>query len=201
MDDSLAAAVLSLQKGELIIIIDEEREGEADLVFAAEHSSPEKIAFMLNHTSGIITVPLTKERAQELDLPLMVKKNSEKFCTNFTVSVDALHQEMTTGVSSKDRNLTIHTLLYGQMHQLVKPGHMFPLIGKSIQERQGHTETSLEMCKLAGLQPMAVICELMNRDGTMMNKEDALMFATKHQLKVVTIGQIINQNKRKIEKN
>jgi 3,4-dihydroxy 2-butanone 4-phosphate synthase / GTP cyclohydrolase II len=191
MYNNIQETIESFKLGNLVIIVDENREIEADLVLAAQYSNHEKITFMLNHTSGIITVPLSEQRAQELQLPLMVKENSEKFYTNFTISVDALHPQMTTGVSSKDRNLTIQTIVNGSHSQLSKPGHIFPLIAKSIQERHGHTETSVQLCKLAGLKEVAVICELMNKNGTMMSKEETLNFAKEHNLKVICIEQLI----------
>ena len=183
-----------LKQGKLIIIVDETREKESDLMLAAEFADEKSIPFMIRYTSGILTVPITKTRAEELQLSLMVENNTDKHCTNFTVSVDAIHTEMTTGVSAKDRLLTIKTILNGNAAQLSKPGHVFPLIAKnSLLDRQGHTEASVTLCKLADLKEVAVISELANDDGTMMSKEQALQFAKEHNLAVISISQILDE--------
>ncbi len=193
MYSSIPKAIEELKKGNLIIIIDETREKEADLMLAGEFVSEEKIAFILRYSCGIITVPLTRKRAQELELSLMVENNSDKHCTNFTVSVDSNNSEMKTGVSAKDRARTILTIVSGTAKELARPGHIFPLIARdSLLERQGHTESSLALCELAGLQKVAVICELMHDDGTMMGNDAVFQFAEKMGLCVVSIRQIVD---------
>jgi len=200
--DTITEAVESFKAGNFVVIVDETRECEADLVLAAEFAREDKITFMVNNTTGIITIPLTEKRARELELPLMVQtaENSEKHCTNFTVSVDAINDEMTTGVSSKDRTRTILTIVSGKQKSLARPGHIFPLIAKdSLLQRQGHTEASITLCRLAGLREIAVICELLNKEeeraGTMMNKEEAFQFARSYNLKIISIQQLIDHLK------
>ncbi len=193
MYNKIEDAITAFKQGELIIVVDETRECESDLVLAAEFVSEDKIIFMINHTSGIITVPLTKLRAEQLQLPLMVDCNTEKHGTNFTISVDALDERMTTGVSSHDRTITIKKLVSGTAQDLARPGHIFPLICKdTLFERQGHTEASITLCRLAGLKDIAIISELMNDDGTMINKEQSLDFGKKHHLKIISIQQLLD---------
>lgn len=192
MYHTISEAITSVKQGKLMVIVDEQREAEADLVISAHYATPETIAFMIRYTSGILTVPLTKQRAQELQLPLMVQDNNEKHGTNFTVSVDAIDPAMATGVSSHDRSLTIRKLLEADADDLARPGHIFPLISRdSLFERQGHTEASITLCRLAGLKEVAVIAELMNDNGVMMNKQQALSFAHQHNLVVVSIEQLL----------
>ncbi|MBI3032747.1 3,4-dihydroxy-2-butanone-4-phosphate synthase [Candidatus Woesearchaeota archaeon] len=193
MYSSIPEAITLFKQGTMIIVIDETRECESDLILAAEYVTEEKITFMIKNTSGILTVPLTKQRGEELKLPLMVQDNTEKHGTNFTVSVDALDPAMTTGVSSHDRTITIQKLVSGTAQNLARPGHIFPLISRdSLFERQGHTEASITLCRLAGLKDVAIISELMNDNGTMMNQEQTFEFAKEHDLRVISIQQIIN---------
>lgn len=193
MYSQIEDAIMAFKQGELIIVVDETRECESDLVLAAEFVSEDKITFMINNTSGIVTVPLTKQRAEQLQLDSMVDCNTEKHCTNFTVSVDALDKSMTTGVSSHDRTVTIQKLVSGTAQDLARPGHIFPLISRNtLFERQGHTEASITLCRLAGLKEIAVISELMNDNGTMMNKEQSFNFAKQHHLKIISIQQLLD---------
>ncbi|MBS3116114.1 3,4-dihydroxy-2-butanone-4-phosphate synthase [Candidatus Woesearchaeota archaeon] len=192
MREKIILAQESLRKGNFVIILDSpERENEADLMMAAEHVTPEKIAFMINHCSGVICVPMTKKRLQELGLPRMVEKNSDKFQTPFTISVDAKNIR-DGGVSAFDRTATIKTLLCGKMNDLARPGHVFPLAAreKGLLERQGHTEGSIDLLNLSKLPPVAVICELMNKDGTMMRGKELKNFAEKQNILLISVQEI-----------
>ena len=182
-----------LKQGKIIIVTDKpDRENEADLMFPAQFVTKEKINFMKKHCSGIICVPLTKKRAEELELPQMVHYNEDKFHTPFTVSTDAKNV-VDNGVSDVDRTMTINAIVEGTAEQLARPGHIFPLIAKEdgLQERQGHTEATVELLTLAGLQPIGVICELMNQNGTMMRGRELLDFALEHGITIVSIEKII----------
>ncbi len=185
-------ALAALQRGHFIIITDAcDRENEGDLVFAAQFVDEKKIAFMLEHTSGIICVAMEEERLSELSLGPMVEKNTSKHTTPFTVPVDATNIE-DNGVSARDRALTIRTLLEGKASELVRPGHVFPLRAhpQGVLGRAGHTEASVDICKLAGLYPAGVLCELMNKDGTMMRGEELQQFHKHFKIPLITIDQI-----------
>ncbi len=195
---SISNAIEELKQGKLIIITDKaERENEADLMFSAQFVTKEKINFMKKHCSGIICVPLTKEKAQELALPQMVDYNNDKFETPFTVSTDST-SVIDGGVSDVDRCMTIKTILHGNADELSKPGHIFPLTARDagLDERQGHTEATVEMLKVAGLEPVGVICELLNQDGTMMRSQKLLDFALDHGITIVSIEKIIEYKKQ-----
>ncbi|MBI2572336.1 3,4-dihydroxy-2-butanone-4-phosphate synthase [Candidatus Woesearchaeota archaeon] len=191
-DSQLQKALEELQQGKFIIITDaQDRENEADLVFAAQFVSEEKIAFMLQHTSGIICVGMEEKRLQELGLGPMVEQNTSKHSTPFTIPVDAkLIQD--GGVSAHDRTLTIKALVEGVATDLVRPGHVFPLQARKqgVLERAGHTEASVDICKIASLYPAGVLCELMNPDGTMMRGTQLLAFAKHFKIAIITIEQI-----------
>jgi len=187
-------AINEIQKGNIIIMIDDEdRENEGDLVYAGVFSTPEKVNFLAKEARGLICVSLTKDIAEKLDLTPMVPQNSESFSTAFTISVDA--KECHTGISAFERDLTIKKLSNptSKPDDFVKPGHIFPLIAKEggVLVRTGHTEGSVDICKLAGVYPSAVICEIMNEDGTMARREDLAKFAKKHNLAVVYISDIV----------
>jgi 3,4-dihydroxy 2-butanone 4-phosphate synthase / GTP cyclohydrolase II len=208
MKSSIEQALKDLAAGKIVILCDaEDRENEADLICAAEHITPEVINFMAKHGRGLICVPLTEERAQELNLPLMnSEENSMRSHCNFTVSVDA-RVGITTGISTHDRTLTIQKLLAdtSKPTDFVRPGHIFPLIGKEggVLVRTGHTEGSLDLMKLSRLQEMAVICEIMDEDGTMLSGRSVHGFAEKHKLSIVTIEDLINyrrQSEKLVEK-
>lgn len=180
-------------KGGMLIIMDNEsRENEGDLIFAAEFCTPQKINFLIQHTGGIICVPITRKRALELGLHTMTARNTDNFGTNFTISCD--HISTTTGVSASDRCTTIQALVNPatKSDELSKPGHVFPLIAhpKGLHARKGHTESSIAMCKLAQLQPVSVISELINPDGTMMRRDECERFSKAHQIPIVTIEEI-----------
>jgi len=187
-------AISEIQKGNIIIMIDDEdRENEGDLVYAGVFSSPEKVNFLASKGKGLICVSITKEIANKLNLTPMVPQNSESFSTAFTISVDA--KECKTGISAYERDLTIKKLSSptSKPNDFVKPGHIFPLIAKEggVLVRTGHTEGSVDICKLAGLYPSAVICEIMNDDGTMARRDDLSKFAKEHNLAIVYISDIV----------
>ncbi|GAB6045013.1 bifunctional 3,4-dihydroxy-2-butanone 4-phosphate synthase/GTP cyclohydrolase II [Caminibacter profundus] len=187
-------AIEEIQKGNIIIMIDDEdRENEGDLVYAGVFSTPEKVNFLAKEGRGLICVSLTKEIANRLDLRPMVDSNKESFSTAFTISVDA--KETKTGISAYERDLTIKKLSSptSKSDDFVRPGHIFPLIAKDggVLVRTGHTEGSVDICRLAGIYPSAVICEIMNEDGTMARRSDLAKFAKKHNLAVVYISDIV----------
>jgi 3,4-dihydroxy 2-butanone 4-phosphate synthase/GTP cyclohydrolase II len=192
---TLEEAIDEYRQGRFVIIVDDDdRENEGDLTLPAGRISPEAISFMLRHTSGIICVPLSGERLDGLRIPLMVGNNQAQYGTAFTVSVDARYG-ITTGVSAADRAKTIQVLgdARSQPADLVMPGHIYPLRARDggVLVRAGHTEATVDLCRLAGLQPAAVLCELMNPDGTMMRSAQLQRFALRHGLKVISINQLI----------
>ncbi|MCD0474630.1 3,4-dihydroxy-2-butanone-4-phosphate synthase [Flavobacterium sp. EDS] len=192
-------AIKELKKGKGILLIDDkDRENEGDLVFSAQHMSVEDMALMIRECSGIVCLCLTNKKADELELPYMVKENTSLFQTPFTVSIEA-KEGVTTGLSASDRIQTIKTASAAdaKASDLVKPGHIFPLRANDngVLERNGHTEGSVDLMKLSGLKPEAVLCELMNSDGTMARLPEILSFAKKHQLLVLTIADIIHYRK------
>ncbi len=187
-------AISEIQKGNIIIMIDDEdRENEGDLVYAGVFSTPDKVNFLASKGRGLICVSLTNEIANKLDLKPMVTSNKESFSTAFTISVDA--KECKTGISAFERDLTIKKLSTptSKPNDFVKPGHIFPLVAKEggVLVRTGHTEGSVDICKLAGVYPSAVICEIMNEDGSMARRDDLSKFAKKHNLAVVYISDIV----------
>jgi len=188
-------AIKEIREGRMVILVDDEdRENEGDLTMAAEKVTPEHINFMAKYGRGLICVSMTEERAQKLNLPPMVQDNTSPFRTAFTVSVDA-KRGITTGISAYDRAVTIQTLVDERTtpQDLVKPGHIFPLIAKpgGVLARTGQTEGSVDLARLAGLKPMGVICEIMKEDGTMARRPDLEIFAQEHGLKIVTIADLI----------
>lgn len=199
-------AIQAIKNGEMIIIMDDEdRENEGDLVMAGIFSTPEKINFMAQEARGLICVSITKEIAQKLDLPPMVAHNSSNHETAFTVSIDA--KEAKTGISAFERDLTIKLMCDKNTSpsDFVRPGHIFPLIAKDggVLVRTGHTEASVDICKIAGLKPISVICEIMKEDGTMAKRGDKFLidFAKKHNLKTLYVSDLISyrlQNERLI---
>ncbi|WP_320033994.1 bifunctional 3,4-dihydroxy-2-butanone 4-phosphate synthase/GTP cyclohydrolase II [Halarcobacter sp.] len=187
-------AIEEIQKGNMVIMLDDEdRENEGDLVYAAPLSSPEKVNFMATHAKGLICVSVTKETANRLELNPMVASNTSSYETAFTVSVDAA--DAATGISAGERDDTIKILAnpISQAEKLVRPGHIFPLIAKDggVLVRTGHTEGSVDLCKLAGLNGEAVICEIMKEDGTMARRDDLDIFADKHGLKQIYISDLV----------
>lgn len=189
-------AIEAIKKGEMIIIMDDEdRENEGDLVMAGIFSTPEKINFMAQEARGLICVSITQELAHKLDLPPMVQRNDSNHETAFTISIDA--KEAKTGISAYERDLTIRLMCdsNAKPSDFVRPGHIFPLIAKSggTLVRTGHTEASVDICRLAGLAPISVICEIMKKDGTMAGRGDKFLldFAKTHNLKILYVSDII----------
>ncbi len=187
-------AIEEIKKGNMVIMIDDEdRENEGDLVYAAAFSSPEHVNFMATHARGLICVALSKTTATRLELNPMVSSNTSSYETAFTVSVDA--KDALTGISAKERDDTIKILANPISHadELVKPGHIFPLIAKDggTLVRTGHTEGSVDLCRLAGLSEAGVICEIIKEDGTMARRDDLDIFGEKHSLKTVFISDIV----------
>ena len=190
-------AIADFRRGGFVIVIDDEgRENEGDLIVAAQFVTPKVISFMLKYTTGIICVPMTGERLDELHIPMMVgnQQNQAQFGTAFTVSVDA-HNGITTGVSAADRAKTISVLADPDSvpHDLVMPGHIYPLRVRDggVLVRAGHTEASVDLCRMAGLRPVASLCEVMRSDGTMARLPDLKRFAKRHDIKIITISQLI----------
>ena len=199
--------VAELRAGRMVILVDEEdRENEGDLVMAAEFVSPEAINFMVTHGRGLVCLTLTEERCQQLDLPLMAVRNGTKFGTNFTVSIEAA-EGVETGISAADRAKTVRAAVARDARptDLVQPGHIFPLKAANggVLVRAGHTEAGCDLTRMAGLTPAAVICEILNPDGTMARLPDLVRFAKQHQLKVGTIADLIqyrSQNEFMVER-
>lgn len=194
-------AIEELRNGRMIILVDnEDRENEGDLVIAAEYCTPEVINFMATFGRGLICVPMTQARARELELDLMVENNQDKYGTAFTVSVDA-REETTTGISAHDRARTVRVLIDNSSGpgDLRKPGHIFPLAARNggVLVRAGHTEGVVDLTRLAGLKPSGVICEILNDDGTMARRPDLDKFADKHGLKIATIADLIKFRQHK----
>jgi 3,4-dihydroxy 2-butanone 4-phosphate synthase / GTP cyclohydrolase II len=182
-------------RGELVVVTDDnDRENEGDLTLAAVHATPEKMAFIIRHTCGIVCAPLTTEVAQRLRLAPMVSDNDAPHGTAFTVSVDYRHGT-TTGISADDRTATVRNLANGNAGAIdfVRPGHVFPLIAKDggVLMRSGHTEAAVDLCRLAKLEPVGVICELVNDDGTVMRGPDVTAFAERHGIKRLSVADLI----------
>ncbi|MEX2046508.1 MAG: bifunctional 3,4-dihydroxy-2-butanone-4-phosphate synthase/GTP cyclohydrolase II [Chloroflexota bacterium] len=189
-------AVGEIRRGRMIVVIDdEERENEGDLVMAAQLCRTEDVAFMRKHASGVICVPMPPERVQALELPQMVQLNEARLGTAFTVSADA-REGITTGISAADRAHTIRVLAdpAATPSDLVKPGHVFPLRAREggVLVRAGQTEASVDLCEMAGLRPVAVICEITNPDGSMARLRELRRFARKHDLKMITVRDLIS---------
>jgi len=195
----LEKALIHLRNGNGVILIDDkDRENEADLVFSAHNMTNEHMALMIRKCSGIVCLCLTNKKADSLNLPYMVKENTSSYQTPFTVSIEA-KEGVTTGVSAKDRLKTIQVACNenAESKDLAKPGHIFPLRAndKGVLGRKGHTEGSVDLMKLAGLQPEAVLCELMNDDGTMAKTDTITQFGKEHNLMVLSIQDIIHYRK------
>ena len=187
-------AIEEIKKGNMVIMVDDEdRENEGDLVYAGIFSTPEKVNFMASKAKGLICVSISKESANRLNLTPMVAKNDAQYETAFTISVD--HKNSTTGISAYERDETIRELANPVSHSsdFVKPGHIFPLIAKDggVLVRTGHTEGSLDLCRLAGLSDSAVICEVMKENGEMARRDDLDKFAKEHNLVTVYISDIV----------
>lgn len=185
-----------IRLGKMVILMDDEdRENEGDIVMAAVHVRPEDINFMAKHARGLICLTLTPERCRQLDLPLMVTRNGSSHGTNFTMSIEAA-TGVSTGISAQDRAHTVQKAVAREAKpsDIVQPGHIFPLMAKAggVLHRAGHTEAGCDLARLAGLEPAAVIVEVMNEDGTMARRPDLEKFAEQHNLKIGTIADLIH---------
>ena len=199
--DSIESVLRDIRAGKPVIVVDDaDRENEGDLILAAEKATPASVNFMMRFGRGLICAPITNERAAKLGLNRMVLDNRESFKTDFTVSVDATH-DITTGISAEDRAKTIRLLAdpKSQPGDLVQPGHIFPLRAKpgGVLQRSGHTEASVDLARLAGLDPSGVLCEIVKDDGTMARMPDLLKFKKKHKLKLCTILDLIEYRRRR----
>ena len=184
-----------IRQGKMVILMDDEdRENEGDLIMAAEHVTPEAINFMVKHARGLVCLPMTAERCQRLNLPLMVTDNGAQYSTNFTVSIEAA-EGVTTGISAADRARTIQAAVapHAKASDIVQPGHIFPLIAKEggVLNRAGHTEAGVDLARLADAEPAAVIVEILNDDGSMARRPELEAFASTHNLKIGTIADLI----------
>jgi 3,4-dihydroxy 2-butanone 4-phosphate synthase / GTP cyclohydrolase II len=192
--------VAAIRAGEIVILVDDEdRENEGDLVFAAEFVSAEKINFLARHGRGLICMPITEAHAERLGLRPMVEQNRSRHGTNFTVSIEAA-EGIATGISAADRALTVKvaSAVSARPEDIVQPGHVFPLIAQTggVLVRAGHTEACCDLARLAGLAPAAVLCEIMRDDGTMARLPDLMQFAAEHKLKIGTIADLIEYRSR-----
>jgi 3,4-dihydroxy 2-butanone 4-phosphate synthase/GTP cyclohydrolase II len=199
--DTVEAAIRAIAEGEMVIVVDDDdRENEGDLVMAASKATQQHIAFMIRHTSGIICVPLTGERARALRLDPMVRENNAPLGTAFTVSVD-YREGLTTGISADERASTVRALANGNTiaDDFVRPGHIFPIIARDggVLVRSGHTEAATDLTRLAGLPPVGVIGELMNDDGSVKRLPALLAFAAEHQLKIISTADLIGYRRRR----
>jgi 3,4-dihydroxy 2-butanone 4-phosphate synthase/GTP cyclohydrolase II len=197
---SIEEAIARIKDGKMVILVDDEnRENEGDLVIAAQHVTPELINFMAKYARGLICAPIDVERAHKLALPPMAPENTALHGTRFTVSVDARHG-ITTGISAQDRAQTVRVMIddAATPEDLARPGHVFPLIAQEggVLKRAGHTEAAVDLARLAGLKPAAVICEVMNDDGTMARLPQLKEFASQHDLKIASITDLIAYRKR-----
>ncbi|MFK5983790.1 MAG: 3,4-dihydroxy-2-butanone-4-phosphate synthase, partial [Flavobacteriaceae bacterium] len=194
--NTISEAIEDIKNGKVIIVVDDEnRENEGDFIAAAEKVTPEMINFMATHGRGLICAPLTEERCEELDLNLMVKNNTVLHHTPFTVSVDLIGNGCTTGISVHDRAKTIKALVdeNTKIQDLGRPGHIFPLRAKEggVLRRTGHTEASIDLARLAGLQPAGILVEILNEDGTMARLPQLLKVAEKFDLKLISIEDLV----------
>ncbi|KAK9368896.1 3,4-dihydroxy-2-butanone 4-phosphate synthase [Lipomyces kononenkoae] len=188
-------ALAAFKNGQFLIVLDDEsRENEGDLILAAEHATTENMAFLVRHSSGYVCTPLTNARADELDLPLMVAKNNDRHGTAYTITVD-FREGTTTGISAHDRALTCKKLAdsAATADDFMRPGHVVPLraVDGGVLRRRGHTEAAVDLCKLTGLAPVGVICEIVkDEDGLMARRDDCLEFGKEHGIGVITIDAL-----------
>jgi 3,4-dihydroxy 2-butanone 4-phosphate synthase/GTP cyclohydrolase II len=207
MISPVSEIIEEIRHGRMVVLVDEEdRENEGDLVLAAQYVTPEAINFMARHGRGLICLTLTQQRCRQLDLPLMVRENGARMGTNFTVSIEAA-EGVTTGISAADRARTVQAAVArdAKPSDIVSPGHIFPLMAQNggVLVRAGHTEAGCDLAQLAGLEPAGVICEILKEDGSMARMPDLLEFADKHQLKIGTIADLIayrSQTERLVER-
>ena len=192
---SIEEVLADYRQGKMVILVDDEdRENEGDLVMAAEAVAADDINFMASNARGLICLTLTEERCQQLELPLMVSRNNARFSTNFTVSIEAA-EGVTTGISAQDRAITVRAAVKRNAGpgDLVTPGHVFPIKAQpgGVLTRAGHTEAGVDLARLSGFEPASVICEILREDGTMARLPDLLDFAARHELKIGTIADLI----------
>lgn len=192
--NTIEEALEDIKEGKIVIVVDDEdRENEGDLLMAAESVTPEAINFMATYGRGLICMPIDEEKAKVLNLHPMVENNTDNHETAFTVSID--HIDTTTGISAYERAFTIQKVLKdSEPLDFRRPGHIFPLIAKSggVLKRVGHTEAAVDLSRLAGLEPAGVICEIMSKDGTMARTTELMEFAKKHNLKIITIADLVD---------
>ena len=198
MFNTIEEALQDLRNGKIIVVVDNEnRENEGDVICAAEFATLENVNFMATYAKGLICMPMSDEYIKKLDLPQMVTNNTDNHCTAFTVSID--HIETTTGISAFERGLTARKVAEegAKPSDFRRPGHMFPLRAKKrgVLERDGHTEATVDLMKLAGLKEVGLCCEIMKEDGTMSRLDDLLSFSKEHNLKIVSIEQLIHYRK------
>ncbi len=183
----------------MVVVDDEDRENEGDLIMAAQFATEEKLAFFVNHTSGVICAPVTEERADALDLPLMVTNNTEVLRTAFTVTIDYINGT-STGISAHDRALTLRAMVDPEAGpgDFARPGHIFPLRARAggVLKRAGHTEAAVDLARMAGLEPAGVLCEIVKPDGTMARVPDLIEFAKEHDLVFISIADMIRHRRR-----
>lgn len=197
--NTIEEAISDIKEGKMIIVVDDEnRENEGDLLIAAEKITPQAMNFMVKNARGIVCVPMLEERLNELNIPLMVSKNTDSKKTAFTVSVD--YCESTTGVSAYERCETVNKLVDKNItgDKFTRPGHIYPLIARKggVFKRAGHTEAAVDLTKLAGMYPAGVICEIMNEDGTMARLPELMKYASKHNLKIISVEGLIKYRKK-----
>ena len=200
MLSSIEIAIAEIRAGRMIVVVDDEdRENEGDLLMAAEMVTPEAVNFMATHGKGMICMPITEDRAHHLALNLMVDHNTESMRTAFTVTVD--HKSSRTGISAFERSETIRWLIHPEStrEDFVRPGHIFPLIARKggVLQRAGHTEAAVDLARLSGLQPAGVICEIMNPDGSMARMPQLESFCRLHDLKMISVADLIEWRHRK----
>ena len=194
--EKIEAAIEDIQNGKFVIVTDDaDRENEGDLIMASEMITPEAVNFMAKYARGLICVSVNKDDASRLQLDLMEQKNTSLHETNFTISIDAV-KDTTTGISAQDRSKTIRLMVdeHSKPEDFARPGHIFPILAKEggVLRRSGHTEASLELAELAGFKPSGVLCEIMAEDGTMLKGKDLFSFADKHNLKLISITELIS---------
>lgn len=195
MANDVEEALIALARGDFVVVADDaSRENEGDLIIAAEKVTPEKLSFLLRHTSGVVCVAVTEERADELELPLMVPENSESQRTAFTVSVDFRHGT-TTGISAKDRGAAIQALAQPRFgaDAFLRPGHVFPLRARpgGVLERRGHTEAAVDLARLAGFEPAGALCELVDANGEMLRGAQLEAFAQRYRMPLLHIADLV----------
>ena len=194
--EKIESAIEDIQNGKFVIVTDDaDRENEGDLIMASEMITPEAVNFMAKYARGLICVSVNKDDASRLQLELMEQKNTSLYETNFTISIDAV-KDTTTGISAQDRSKTIRLMVdeHSKPEDFARPGHIFPILAKEggVLRRSGHTEASLELAELAGFKPSGVLCEIMAEDGTMLRGKDLFKFAVEHNLKLISITELIS---------